>query len=943
MMKKRFTAIIAMSLFVLFPSARPASADRVLVPFGAVWKYLDDGSNQGTAWREPGFDDSAWAAGPGQLGYGDSDEATVVSYGPNSSAKYITTYFRRAFVVSNPAEFGNLTLRWLRDDGGVVYLNGVGVATNNMPAGAITATTLAAAAIEDAIITTTIAPSLLVVGTNVIAVEIHQISGTSSDISFNLSLTSSNALRRGPFVQRPNSNAVTIVWQTIAPADSEVEYGLTPAFGSSVIDSALVTNHVIHLPGLLAGTNYHYRVRSGGTNLTEAILRTPPANPQFRFVVIGDFGTGSVQMSNVAAQVNARDFDLILTVGDNIYPNGEAELYNPYWFSLYGSTMARVPTMPALGNHDVNPGSNNGQPFIDNFYLPTNGPAAYLERNYSFDYGPSHFVVIDSNPFANSDATAMAAIRTWVSNDLAATTQPWKFAIYHHPPYTSLGSHGDQLNVQSMLTPLFAQFGVQIAFQGHNHFYERINAIGGVNYITTGAGGQSLYPITTRKDYSAVINTTNWSFSLVELDGTRLKLHQIDRAGNQFDELNVDIGHPFQIDGLLDNAGWVRADNGLKLHAAIRQNWLYLAMQDAGEGSDHFLYVHDQTSTNRPANWSKAGTVVQWSAFLADENEGAFQRWFGNAEQQLNDFEACRSMTSGLNNNGAAGNGVLEGTLQLVTHFGSFPQQLYLAGAAYTTTNGGSLVVQVPVGNGSANISQGEFLLVNTRDIALDLPVANAGTNLTREAGLPVTLTGTASLAPSGLPLTYAWTQLAGVPVTLVNSNTASAGFSATTNVNAVLTFQLTVHDTRFASNATVTVTLTELVDADGDGLTDQEELTGLDNNLTLANPSGQITDPTKSDTDGDGMTDGAEALAGTNPTDPASVLRVTDSTVNPGGFRLDWTAIPGKTYAVEFRDDLANTWSNLTTVVAITSQTNVTDSSAVGQTKRFYRVRVEP
>jgi hypothetical protein len=97
--------------------------------------FLDNGTDQGTAWRSPNFDDSSWASGPAELGYGDGGEATVVSYGPNPGSKYITTYFRRAFSVANAADFQGLTLRVKRDDGVVVYLNGNEVYRDNIPAG----------------------------------------------------------------------------------------------------------------------------------------------------------------------------------------------------------------------------------------------------------------------------------------------------------------------------------------------------------------------------------------------------------------------------------------------------------------------------------------------------------------------------------------------------------------------------------------------------------------------------------------------------------------------------------------------------------------------------------------------------------------------------------------------------------------------------------------
>jgi hypothetical protein len=158
-----------------------------------MWKYLDNGSNQGTAWRAASFSDSSWKAGASQLGYGDGDEATVVSFGSSSTNKFITTYFRKSFDVADPAAVAALDFRLIRDDGAVVYLNGVEVFRSNMPAGTIGYTTRASSALgapaESTWLTGSFNPALLVAGSNVIAVEIHQDGPTSSDISFNLELT----------------------------------------------------------------------------------------------------------------------------------------------------------------------------------------------------------------------------------------------------------------------------------------------------------------------------------------------------------------------------------------------------------------------------------------------------------------------------------------------------------------------------------------------------------------------------------------------------------------------------------------------------------------------------------------------------------------------------------------------------------------------------------
>ena len=168
----------------------PEIPDVVVVPRGSVWKYLDDGSDQGRAWRAPGFDDGAWRAGPAELGYGNKDEATVVSYGPDKKRKFITTYFRHAFQVDPALRLTGADLGVLVDDGAVVYLNGKEVCRPGMPASVVVhhGTRARGGVPEDDFVWTTLAPSLLAPGTNVLAVEVHQASAGSSDISFDLEL-----------------------------------------------------------------------------------------------------------------------------------------------------------------------------------------------------------------------------------------------------------------------------------------------------------------------------------------------------------------------------------------------------------------------------------------------------------------------------------------------------------------------------------------------------------------------------------------------------------------------------------------------------------------------------------------------------------------------------------------------------------------------------------
>ncbi len=178
---------------VLLATTTAQAATDTFVPFGSVWRFLDDGSDQGTAWVAPAFEDSLWNSGPAELGYGDNDEVTVVSFGGVNNNKHLTTYFRHSFNVPNPSIYTVLRIGVFRDDGIVVYLNGNEVFRNNMGNGSVFFDTFAQNANDDgnALIEGTINPSNLLPGNNVLAVEIHQDSRSSSDISFDLNLVGS--------------------------------------------------------------------------------------------------------------------------------------------------------------------------------------------------------------------------------------------------------------------------------------------------------------------------------------------------------------------------------------------------------------------------------------------------------------------------------------------------------------------------------------------------------------------------------------------------------------------------------------------------------------------------------------------------------------------------------------------------------------------------------
>src|SRR6185503_15453317 len=137
----------------------------------------------------------------------------------------------------------------------------------------------------------------------------------------------------------------------------------------------------------------------------------------------------------------------------------------------YQDLVRRLVFWPCLGNHDWSTAS--GQPWRDAFVTPANN-AAGSENYYSFDFGNAHFTVLNSN----QSTSPGSAQHDFLEEDLAATSQRWKFVVFHHPVYSS-SQHGSDTTIRSNLTPLFDAYGVDVVFMGHDHDYERTKPLVG--------------------------------------------------------------------------------------------------------------------------------------------------------------------------------------------------------------------------------------------------------------------------------------------------------------------------------------------------------------------------------------------------------------------------------------------------------------------------------
>ena len=208
-----------------------------LIKMNDTWKYYDGGT-LALNWKFDSYNDSNWSSGEAPLGYKMTGVKTTVSYGSDANKKNPTTYFRKTFNLSaTPSSSDAFLLNYQVDDGFVVYVNGREAGRFNMPDGIITFNTFASSYAESTPLTGTIelSPSLFKSGDNVIAVEIHNNSYTSSDqywaaeLLTSIGSTSDEMVSTDPVINLTADSGKQIFVACFTPQSSEEQtQGVTP-------------------------------------------------------------------------------------------------------------------------------------------------------------------------------------------------------------------------------------------------------------------------------------------------------------------------------------------------------------------------------------------------------------------------------------------------------------------------------------------------------------------------------------------------------------------------------------------------------------------------------------------------------------------------------------------------------------------------------------------
>ncbi|MDR2295934.1 MAG: metallophosphoesterase [Clostridiales Family XIII bacterium] len=281
-----------------------------------------------------------------------------------------------------------------------------------------------------------------------------------------------------------------------------------------------------------------------------ATLAPPPDPESFAFLYFGDIQiVESAEADYAAWEALARnalsrhpDVAFALQGGDIVESGIDAAQWEAF-LAAADRALGDLPFFPTNGNHESNFLSGKPELYLELFELPRNGPAGFLEEFYSFDYGNTHVLVLNSWIFSgeqNLTEDALAAVDAWIAADLAATDARWRIAVTHIPIYAV---HSDLTSnkAREHWAPIFERYGLDLCFVGHQQVYSRLKPLtdgvedvaDGVTHIMGNAGRKFYDSADETLAARTVYNTAN--YQLVRVDGGALTVQSFDAAGAELD------------------------------------------------------------------------------------------------------------------------------------------------------------------------------------------------------------------------------------------------------------------------------------------------------------------------------------------------------------------------------------------------------------------------
>jgi hypothetical protein len=371
-----------------------------------------------------------------------------------------------------------------------------------------------------------------------------------------------------------SATTMTVTWRTDAAVESgfvqyqegtrisaEAQQAKAAArdFITDIGTSRLFTSTLVNLS---PNTRFSYRVGDGDHwSDTHSFLTADPETNAFKFLIFGDsqapvrgdapYETWRNTVQN-AYRANP-DAKFMINVGD-LVDFGQQEAHWNAWFGAAEGVIDRIPEMPVTGNHECYGSHDTRKPefWRAQFVLPQNGPEGLKGQVYSFDYGPVHFAMLDSQQEEQKEYGDILEVqKTWLEADLAASKAAWKLVFFHKPPYGVMARRPND-DIKAAFCPILEKYHADLVFNGHDHAIARTYAINngvfmekpsqGTVYYMVGQSGGKTYKIVDKQVYNSFFYNPldQPNYVVAEVKGEKITLKVLMQDGTLLDTFFID-------------------------------------------------------------------------------------------------------------------------------------------------------------------------------------------------------------------------------------------------------------------------------------------------------------------------------------------------------------------------------------------------------------------
>jgi hypothetical protein len=370
------------------------------------------------------------------------------------------------------------------------------------------------------------------------------------------------------------ATTITVTWRTDDTVKSGmVQYQRDEAFAAAaqqvkaegrdfITDLGASRLFSATLAGLDPNSQYSYRVGDGENWSSRLSFKTPdPQAHAFKFLIFGDSQSPARGDSPYAewrdtvhrAYEAYPDARFMVNVGD-LVDLGQSGAHWNAWFAASEGVIDRIPIMPTTGNHESYGSRNTMRPqyYVEQFVLPQNGPEGLKTQVYSYDYGPIHIVVLDSQQEEQKQYGDILTVQqSWLDSDLAATKAPWKIVFLHKPLYAIKDGRSDT-EIRQAFSPILERHHVDLVFSGHDHAFARTHILRdgvpverpsqGTVYYITGRSGAKFYEDVRKSEAYAFLYIPEQqpNYLVLEATDTRIDVKTLNQDGTNIDSFYID-------------------------------------------------------------------------------------------------------------------------------------------------------------------------------------------------------------------------------------------------------------------------------------------------------------------------------------------------------------------------------------------------------------------